>query len=82
MAGILSQPDEEGRYHPVAFWSKKFKDAKLNWSTPDQELYAIVHSFKHWRQYLEGSVHTTEVLSDHANLQLFMRQPRINGRQA
>lgn len=82
MAGILSQPDPNGKYHPVAFWSYKFKDAEINYSTPDQELFAIVHSFKHWRQYLEGSHHTVEVLSDHQNLQGFMKQPRMNGRQA
>ena len=43
---------------------------------------AIVESFKHWRHYLEGSQHTIEVWSDHQNLQTFMKQPRINGRQA
>lgn len=82
MAGILSQPDDEGRYHPVAFWSRKFSGAELNYGTPDQELFAIVHSFKQWRHYLEGTTHTVEVFSDHANLQAFMKQPKLNGRQA
>ena len=54
----------------------------MNYGTPDQELYAIVYSFKQWRHYLEGSEHTIEVLSDHANLQAFMKQQKINGRQA
>ena len=45
----------------------------MNYGTPDQELYAIVYSFKQWRHYLEGSEHTIEVLSDHANLQAFMK---------
>jgi RNase H-like domain found in reverse transcriptase len=43
---------------------------------------AIVESFKHWRHYLEGSRHPIEVWSDHQNLQGFMKQPKINGRQA
>ena len=43
---------------------------------------AIIESFKHWRHYLEGSQHTIEVWSDHLNLQSFMKQPKINGRQA
>jgi hypothetical protein len=43
---------------------------------------AIVESFKHWRHYLEGSQHTIKVWSDHLNLQSFMKQPKINGRQA
>lgn len=81
MAGILSQLYKEV-WHPVAFWSKKFTPAERNYATSDQELYAIVWSFKHWRQYLEGSRYRVEVLSDHNNLKLFMQQPKINGRQA
>lgn len=82
MAGILSQPDEGGIWHPVAFWSRKFTGAETLYGTPDQELFAIVYSFKHWRHYLEGSMHPIEVFSDHSNLQAFMRQPKLNGRQA
>jgi transposase InsO family protein len=82
MAGILSQPDEEGRWHPVAFWSRKFNGPELNYGTPDQEMMAIVESFKHWRHYTEGTAIPVEVLSDHSNLQVFMRQPKLNGRQA
>ncbi|RJE17540.1 to reverse transcriptase, partial [Aspergillus sclerotialis] len=82
MAGIMSQPDDKGVYHPIAFWSKKFSGAELNYGTPDQELFAIVWSFKQWRHYLEGAQYPIEVFSDHANLQSFMRQPKINGRQA
>ena len=43
---------------------------------------AIVECFRHWRHYLDGSQHLIEVWSDHMNLQGFMKQPRINGRQA
>lgn len=82
MAGIMSQPDKQGVWHPIAFWSRKFTETETRYGTPDQELFAIVHSFKHWRQYLDGAWHTIEVLSDHANLQAFMRQEKINGRQA
>ena len=81
-AAILSQPDDQGIYHPVAFWSSKFKGAEIRYSTPDKELYAIVGAFKQWRHYLEGSLATVEVLSDHQNLKGFMALPRLNGRQA
>ena len=82
MAGILSQPGPDGKWHPVAFWSRKFSGAELNYGTPDKELFAIVESFKHWRHYLDGSKFPVEVLSDHHNLQSFMGQPKLNGRQA
>lgn len=47
MAGILSQQDDGGVWHPVAFWSRKFTGAELGYGTPDHELFAIVESFKH-----------------------------------
>jgi hypothetical protein len=83
LGGALSQlqPDT-AKWHPIAFFSKQLKGAELHYSTPDKELMAIVECFKHWRHYLEGSQHLIEVWSDHMNLQGFMKQPRINGRQA
>jgi hypothetical protein len=75
MAGIMSQPDDQNVWYPVTLWSKKFSGAEINYLTLDQELYAIVYLFKHWRYYLEGANHIIEVLSDHANLQVFIRQP-------
>jgi hypothetical protein len=83
LGGVLSQLQEDTKqWHPIAFYSKQLKGAELNYSTPDKELMAIVKCFKHWRHYLEGSSHTIKVWSDHMNLQGFMKQPRINGRQA
>ena len=81
-AAILSQPDDQGIYHPVAFWSAKFKGPEVRYSTPDKELFAIVSAFKQWRHYLEGSLTPVEVLTDHQNLRSFMALPRLNGRQA
>ena len=82
MADILSQPDARGRWHPVAFWSRKFTAAERNYGTPDQEMFAIVMSFKQWLHYVEGVANPVEVLSNHQNLQAFMRQTKLSGRQA
>ena len=83
LAGILTQLQETNKqWHPVAFHSRKMIDAERNYETHDQELLAIVTMFKHWRHYLEGSIHPVEVLTDHNNLKYFMGQPNLNGRQA
>ena len=82
IAGILSQPDDEGHWKPVAFWSRKMIPAERNYETHDQELLAIVAVFKQWRHYLEGSWHPVEVLTDHNNLKSFMNIKQLNGRQA
>lgn len=81
LAGILSQLHED-KWRIVAYWSRKMKGAELHYKTHDQELMAIVESFKHWRHYLEGAPQTVRVLSDHNNLRGFMSQVSLNGRQA
>ena len=56
--------------------------AEQNYEMHDQELLAIVKSFKHWRHYLEGSQQPVEVLTDHANLRYFMVMKELSRRQA
>ena len=50
---VLSQRDDEGRLHPIAFHSRKFQPAEINYEIHDKELLAIVDAFKHWRWYCE-----------------------------
>ncbi|EDN02416.1 hypothetical protein HCAG_00280 [Histoplasma mississippiense (nom. inval.)] len=82
VAAILSQLQDDGHWHPVAFWSRKLIDAETRYDTHDKELLAIVAAFKNWRHYLEGSQYPIQVWSDHANLQYFMTTKELNRRQA
>jgi hypothetical protein len=81
-AGILSQYDDEGILHPVAFYSKKHSPAECNYEIYDKELLAIVRAFDEWRPHLEGSSHPIQVLSDHKNLEYFRTTKLPNRRQA
>jgi hypothetical protein len=56
LGSILSQHGEDG-FHPVAFHSRKFTAAQINYEVHDKELLAIVDSFEQWRHFLEGSLH-------------------------
>jgi preprotein translocase subunit Sec61beta len=47
-AGILSQYDDEGLLHPIAFFSKKHTPAECNDEIYDKELIAIVRAFEEW----------------------------------
>jgi transposase InsO family protein len=78
---ILSQLEGDGRWHPIAFWSRKFIPAEMNYKVHDQELLAIVESFRHWRHYLAGASQAVTVLTDHHNLQGFMKVTKLGGRQ-
>jgi RNase H-like domain found in reverse transcriptase len=66
--GILSQMDTNGDRHPCAYLSKSLTKEQRNYDTGDRELLAIVWALKEWRHYIQGSGHTTIVLSDHDNL--------------
>lgn len=49
-AAVVSQrhlTDGKAIWHPIAFWSKKFSGAEINWTMYDKELGAIVESFRH-----------------------------------
>ncbi len=48
IGGILSQltSDDSGRWHPVAFFSRKMIPAETQYETHDGELLAIVEAFK------------------------------------
>ena len=79
--GILSKK-YEGRLHPIAFHSRKFMEAEINYATADKELVTIVDCFKRWRRYLEGAKHQVQVISDYQNLELFQMTKVLNRRQA
>jgi hypothetical protein len=80
-ASVLSQYDDEGILHPVAFFSKKHTPAECNYEIYDKELMAIVRAFEEWRPELEGALHPMQVLSDHKYLEYFMSTKLLNRRQ-
>ena len=71
LGSILSQQGNDEKLHPVAFHSRKFDAAEINYEIHDKELLAIVDSFMQWRHFLEGSPHQVTVFSDHKNLAYF-----------
>lgn len=78
----LTQPDENGKPRPIAFWSRKMIPAELNYDIHDKELLAIVSAFQVWRAYLEGAKHTVTVRTDHHNLTFFTTTKKLTRRQA
>ena len=54
VAAILTQPDDEGRQHPVAYESRKLTAAERNYPAHVLELLAVVHALRAFRHYLLG----------------------------
>jgi hypothetical protein len=82
LAGVLSQKDVKGEWHPVSFFSKTMAPAELNYEVHDKEMLAIVRSLSHWRAELQGSPQRLRILTDHKALEYFMTTKQLTSRQA
>ena len=71
LTAILSIVNEDNEVHLVAFYSRTFTMAELNYDTHNKELLAIFEAFKIWRHYLEGPAYPIDVVTDHKNLEYF-----------
>jgi hypothetical protein len=45
---VLSQKGEDGKFHPVAFYSKSMTPAERNYGISDKEALAIIKALQHW----------------------------------
>ncbi|WPJ61331.1 hypothetical protein SMAC4_13443 [Sordaria macrospora] len=81
MGGQLGQRDDQGRLHPVAFFSKAFRGPELNYPIHDKELMSVIWAFKEWRPWLSGTKEPVKVYSDHKDLTYFTTTKELNQRQ-
>ena len=68
IGAILSQMQDNGKLHPVTYYSHMLNSAERNYDTPKKELLVVVKTFKHWHHHLLGVTQPTIVLTDQANL--------------
>ena len=54
VAAILTQPDDEGLQHPVAYESRKLTAAERNYPAHVLELLAVVHALQVFKHFLLG----------------------------
>jgi hypothetical protein len=69
VGAVLLQKKEDGKRHPVGYYSATLNEAKHNYDIYNLELLAIVKALHNWRPLLAGSPHDIRVFSDHMNLQ-------------
>jgi hypothetical protein len=79
--GVLSQHDDEGVLHPVAYYSKKHSPAKCNFDTY-KELMVMIKALEEWRPESESAAYLLQLITDHKNLEYFMMKKLLNRRQA
>ncbi|KAG5723662.1 hypothetical protein E4T56_gene20282 [Termitomyces sp. T112] len=58
---VLSQQSlEDGKWHPVAFYSKSLNAVEQNYKIHNKEMLAIIQLFEEWWHFLEGAWHKFE----------------------
>ena len=72
--GIGAVLSQEG--HPLEYFSEKLSTSRQNWSTYEQELYALVRALKQWEHYLLAN--TFILLTDHFSLKFLNSQKTIS----
>ena len=77
----VGQRDNNGKLHPIAFYSHKLSGAELNYPIYDKEFLAIFNAFKEFRHYLKGSLHQVKVYTDHKNITYFATTQNLSGKQ-
>ena len=79
----LSQYDDNGVLHPIAFYSRRLLPAEMNYPIHDKELLAIITGFEEWRPELSSADPNDpiRVFTDHSSLRYFMSTKRLTQRQ-
>ena len=81
VGAVLSQ-EQEGKMHPIAYFSKSLSDTEQNYKIYDKEMLGIMLALDEWQQFLMGARQTFEIWTDHNNLQYFQQPQKVNRRQA
>ena len=80
VGGVLSQYQNDGLLHPVAFFSTALKPEQRDWSPYNQEAFAMVCAVEHWHVYLTGN--TFVLNSDHSPLVSLRKKEKLRGKVA
>ena len=80
LGAILSQPQEDGKLHPIAYASRTLSQAEKNYPVTDLETLAVVWGVTHFRYYLYG--HQVTIYTDHAAVKAVLGTPNLTGKHA
>jgi transposase InsO family protein len=78
--GACITQEQDGQWHPIAYYSRKFSGPEERYDVHDKELLAIVSALEHWRIYAQSCSELT-IYTDHKNLVQFTTTKTLNRRQ-
>ena len=77
-ADVLSQSNEKGNLHPVAFFSSKMFPEECNYEIYNKELLIIVKVFEEWHFKIYDTADFVIMLINHKNLKYFTITHKLN----
>ena len=80
LGAVLSQKQDDGRQHPIAYASRALNQAEKNYSVTELETLAVVWGITHLHSYLYGGDVT--VLTDHSAVKSILETPNPTGKHA
>ena len=78
ISGIPHQANNNGKLHPLCFFSQKLTDAEINYDIHDKEMLGVIESLKEFRPWLSGTIIPVSVITNHKNLEYFMTSHLLN----
>jgi len=60
-AVLSQQSTTDGKWHPVAFYSKSLSSMEWNYEIHDKEMLVIIRALEEWRHFLEGATYPVEI---------------------
>ena len=76
----MSQMQEDGKLHPVAYASRALNPSEKNYSVTELETLAVVWAVTHFHSYLYGNC--VHVITDHAAVKAMLETPNPTGKHA
>lgn len=80
IGAVLSQPQDDGLLHPVAFASRSLTPSERNYAITELETLAVVWAITHFIPYLYG--HEVTVFTDHTAVKAVLETPNPSGKHA
>ena len=77
---VLSQVQDYGKLHPVAYTSQALNPSEKNYSVTELETLAIVWAVTHFHSYLYGNKVT--VITDHSVVKAILETSNPTGKHA
>ena len=79
---ILSQKQDDGKWHPIAYRSLTMSAEERNYKIYDHKMLGLIRALEDWQHFLEGLPKPFEVVTDHKNMEWWASMCDLTHHQA